>query len=523
MVSDTILQTRKILENDLWLFARAINPHYKYGEIHERVFRWLDDDGDARRKLALLPRGHLKSHCAAVWSVREITRNPWTSIVYLSAGEELAKAQIYSIKLMMLSKNYQHLWPEMINKNESQRELWNAFGFNVDHPERRERGTRDQTMLVRTVKSNAIGLHCDHVVFDDVVIPQFAYTETGRREVQRAIAQYSSILNPGGSIKAVGTRYHMKDAYIGWIEGVERIWDEERREFVGERLQWDVLEEKVEDKGDGTGTFLWPREYVSKDNIAYGYDVQELERIKAGYVANGENAQFWAQYYHETNSAEDNRVGSDHFSYYERKFVEVHNGRCSILTGGTKKRLNVFAAMDVAWTTKEKSDYTAIVVIGVDSDGYIYILDMDQFKTSMFSEYYDRVQNLQMQWGFRSIRVETNAGGKFVKQELETLVRRNGGSLVVDGKHVTGHDGKKYERHAAITEPRYHNKTILHYKGGYTSLLEEQVMLERPPHDDLLDALTAAIEISKPPIELSDDTNIIQFTRDSRFGGRRGR
>ena len=512
---------REAAEADLYTFAHLINPTYQYGEVHERVFRWMQDDEDSRRKLLLLPRGHLKSHCVAVWCAWEITRNPWTSIVYVSAGEDLAKDQVYAIKNMMVSDIYRAFWPEMINEREGDREHWSAFSFNVDHPERKKRRIRDHTMIVRTVKSNAIGLHGDHIVFDDVIVPAFAYSETGRREASRSLAQYTSILNPGGSIKCVGTRYHTQDAYDGMIKETYRIWDPELKEFSREAKLWDIMEEKTEDIGDGTGEFLWPRVVSPVDGRGYGFDIQNLEMIKADYRSRGQMTQFWAQYYNDPNNADDQRVSKDMFQYFDRKHLTVTSGKVYYKA----KRLNVFAAMDIATTDSEKSDYTAIAVVGVDSDGYIYVIDLDQFKTTVFQEYYDRVLALQLQWGFRKIRIETNSGGSYVKQELENLVRRNGGSLTIDGKATTSHDGKKAERHAAILEPRYCSQTILHFKGGHTSVLEEQIMLERPPNDDLEDALCAAVEISKPPGQqlgsvLTNRSNVVYNTR---FGGRTGR
>lgn len=512
---------RDSAEADLYTFAHLINPTYQYGEIHEHVFKWIQDDEEARRKLLLLPRGHLKSHCIAVWCAWEITKNPWTTIVYVSAGEDLAKDQVYSIKNMMTSDIYRTFWPEMINEREGDREHWSAFSFNIDHPERRKRMIRDHTMIVRTVKSNAIGLHADHVVFDDVVVPAFAYSEIGRREVSRSLAQYTSILNPGGSLKSVGTRYHAKDAYDGMLKETHRIWDPALKEFVREEKLWDVMEEKTEDVGDGTGEFIWPRTVSPTDGRSYGFDVQVLETIKADYRSRGQMTQFWAQYYNDPNNVEDQRIGKDMFQYYERKHLNVVGNKVYYKA----RQLNVFAAMDIATTNTETADYTAIAVIGVDVEGFIYVLDMDQFKTTAFQEYYERILSLQLQWGFRKIQIETNAGGGYVKQEVDNIIRKNGGSLTVIGRATTSHDGKKHERHAAILEPRYYNHTILHYKGGYTSLLEEQIMLERPPNDDLEDALCAAVEISKPPGSRASGmhtpkSNVIYNTR---FGGRMGR
>ena len=62
-------QAREVLENDLFLFAKYVNPHYMYGDIHAQVFKWLAEDGLHNHQLLLMPRGHLKSHCIAVWCV----------------------------------------------------------------------------------------------------------------------------------------------------------------------------------------------------------------------------------------------------------------------------------------------------------------------------------------------------------------------------------------------------------------------------------------------------------------------
>src|SRR5690606_3127438 len=130
-------------------------------------------------------------------------------------------------------------------------------------------------------------------------------------------------------------------------------------------------------------------------------------------------------------------------------------------------KLRLFAAMDVAGTGwKEKggnaADYTAIAVIGVDSEQNIYVLDLRQFKTSDFNEYYREVIDLQLYWNFRRITVETNSIGKQVKKALENLIYENGIRLVVDGDAKTWRDGSKQERHAAFLEPKYRQGKMLH-------------------------------------------------------------
>src|SRR5690606_38595621 len=115
------------------------------------------------------------------------------------------------------------------------------------HPARKAAGVRDCSVLIKTVGSTAIGLHCSHLVYDDVVVPKYAYSESGRLEVQRSVSQFASILNPNGIVKAVGTRYHPQDAYQSMIESTVALYNRETGQFEGEEKQWDVKEYVVED------------------------------------------------------------------------------------------------------------------------------------------------------------------------------------------------------------------------------------------------------------------------------------
>lgn len=517
---------RKAAEEDLWTFAKLVNYNYCYGDLHERVFRWFSSGDAGMRQLLLLPRGHLKSHCIATWVAWQITKRPWVSIVYLSAGDDLTKGQVYAIQNMISSDIYRRYWPTMTKPEEGKRARWSAYEIIVDHPARKNRGIRDSTLIGKTVKSNFTGLHADIIVFDDVVVPNNAYTEIGRGDVKRSLSQCTSILNAGGCIKAVGTRYHPQDAYFDMQEAVYKLWDEAEKEFISEEPLWDILEEVVEDEGDGTGNFLWPRTKSSVTEDWFGFDIQQLEIVRADYFSKGEQGQFYAQYYNNPNDDSTHMFDRSLFQYYDPKFITNTGG--SVAFKG--KRLNVFAAMDVAWTdisapTAKTADYTAIAVVGVDEDGYYYILDLDRFKTSNFQMYYDNVISLSSKWGFRKIMIETNAGGKLVAQEIERLARQAGGSLSVEKKANAGFGSKsKIMRQYAVVNPKYELRSIFHRRDGLFSALEEELILERPPHDDLVDALGMALEFSKPPMKtkkyLSEDRKIVT---DVRFGGRRSR
>lgn len=511
-------QAREVLEADLYQFARYINPQYCYGEVHEEVFRWLQEEGPNGHQLLLMPRAHLKSHCIAVWCVWWITKHPATSIVYLSAGEDLATVQIDTIKHMITSDRYRKLWPEMLNKEEGKRARWTAWGFSVDHPTRKMMGTRDMTLIIKTVKSNFTGLHCDVMIYDDIVVPNNAYTETGRREVKAAVSQCASIKNPGGITKAVGTVYHPSDIYNDFKCATVKHWDEDTGDFDNEEDLWEVREYELERHGDLTGDYLWPREVNPLDGRSYGFDIKVAASIKAQYFSLGENSQFYAQYYNKANDESSERVSRDAFQFYDPRFIQIgHDGNFYF----RDKRLNIIAAMDVAWTVNKGSDYTAIAVIGVTCDWDIFVLALDRFKTQDYNEYYQHVAALHAQWGFKKLHIETNAGGTLVAKEIKQKLKQNGATLIVDGKAATGNEGKKEEKHAAVLVPRVKNGQLFMAKGGLTQVAIEEIVLERPPHDDLKDVLTAAISNAHAPSRsnLQDVKSSRRVKFHKRFGG----
>jgi hypothetical protein len=72
----------------------------------------------------------------------------------------------------------------------------------------------------------------------------------------------------------------------------------------------------------------------------------------------------------------------------------------------------------------------------------------------------------------------------------------------------------------------YRNKSVYHTKGGYTKLLEEELSLTRPPHDDLKDSVWIAISNSKRPSRpkfATNRTNRNVVDAGSRFLNRRRR
>jgi hypothetical protein len=504
-------EIRKAAEDDLLYFAQLVSPLRIYGDIHKEVFQWISSEDHTTNQLLLLARGHQKSHCLAVWCAWWITKHPETTILYISATAELAEQQLVAIKNILDSSVYRTFWPNMLDPEEGRREKWSATKICVDHPARKEEGVRDPTVRTAGLTTNTCGLHADVIMGDDVVVPDNAYTEEGRRKVAASMSQMSSIKNAGGMIKCCGTTYHPKDIYSVWKE--QKVFDvDDDGEILGERDLWDILERPVEKDG----VFIWPRTHRG-DGKAFGFSHQILAQIKAEYL---DRVQFHAQYYLDPNDPESERISRGCFQYYNPKFIQMSGGRWTY----NGRPMNVYAHIDFAFSLKAGADYTAIVVIGIDADGMIYILDIDRFKTDKISEYFEHVLQLYTRWEFRKLRAEVTVAQQVIVRDLRDRFTKEGLSLSIDEFRPNRYMGAKEERMAAVLEPRYENQSIWHYKGGYIPMLEEELVLARPAHDDIKDALAAVIEIAVPPTSrrerLKKTSNIVSHPRFGGFGTR---
>ncbi len=512
-MNDKIRQIREAAEADLTTFIRLVHPQRALGGIHVEVCSWMTRQDRKSHQLILLPRDHGKSAMIAYRVAWEITRNPAVRILYLSATSTLAEKQLKFIQDILLSKKYRQYWPEMVNEQEGKREKWTGSEIAVDHPLRKAEAVRDPTVFTGGLTTGITGLHFDIIVYDDIVVPENAYTDEGREKVRRQYSMTASIQGTEGQSWAVGTRYHPSDIYSELLAMKVPDYDDDG-ELISEDPLFEIFERAVEDAGDGSGQYLWPKQ-ARYDGKFFGFDRKILEIKKAQYI---DKTQFRAQYYNDPNDAESAPISRDLFQYYNQNLVSVRNGQVLY----NSRRLNVFAAIDFAYSLNKRADSTSICIVGVDAFNTYYVLDIDRFKTDSIKEYYDRIFKLHNKWGFRKIRAEVTAAQAIIVNDLkENYIKPNGLSLSVEEFRPNRHMGNKEERIAATLNPRYENQQIYHYKGGNCELLEEELVLQNPPHDDIKDCLASCIGICVAPssaLFTERKTNYRQFT-NSRFGG----
>lgn len=502
-------QIREAAEADLLTFIRLVAPHLMVGAVHEELISWWQRQGAKENQLVLLPRGHMKSKLIAYRTAWWLTKHPETTILYVSATADLAEKQLYAIKQIIDSPIYRRYWKDMIHEEEGKREKWAVAEIAVDHPQRKLEGIRDASVKAVGLTSNTTGFHADVVVLDDIVVPGNAYTEDGREKVSSAYSQLASIENPGAFEWVVGTRYHPRDIYDTMVNMKEQIYNDEG-ELESEENVYELFQRVVETNGE----FLWAKQKRS-DGKSFGFDAKELARIKAKYV---DVTQFYSQYYNDPNNSEAANIDNDNFQYFDRAVLQNREGDWYI----RDRKLNVFAAIDFAFSLRKQADSTALVIVGVDHQANYYVLDIDRFKTDRIVDYYDHILRAWEKWGFRKLRAEVTVAQQTIVKELkDSYLKPNGIPLVIDEYRPTRHLGDKRQRINATLEPKYHNQQMWHYKGGNCQVLEEELSQVHPPHDDVKDALANAIAISVVPRQRSNGVSMMSSNvlTHSRFGG----
>ena len=508
----TIDEIRLRAEEDLEFFITLVAPQQVLGNCHREVCEWWTREDAKKFQLVLFPRDHGKSRLVAYRAAWTLAKDPTLRILYISATANLAEKQLGFIKGILSSEIFRRYWPDHIHKEEGKRARWSNSEIMLDHPDRKRENVRDPSIFTGGLTTSLTGLHCDVAILDDVVVAENALTAEGRDKVSSQYSLLASIEGAEAQEWVVGTRYHGSDLYQSLMEMRETLYDSEGN-ITGEDEIYEIFERPVEDMGDGTGQFLWPRQQ-RKDGKYFGFNQQILSQKRGKYL---DKAQFRAQYYNDPRDPDNVPVKREQIQYYERKFLTFDNGYLTY----KGSRLNVFAAIDFAFSLRSAADYTALVTVGVDSENNVYVLDIDRFKTDRISEYFDHIMDAQNKWQFRKMRAEVTVAQVAIVKQLKDLIRQHGLSLSIDEYRPNKQQGNKQERISSILEPRYDNMQVWHYRGGNIQYLEEELASRNPPHDDVKDALATAVDMAVLPMSSATHrkkSNIVWANQKFRAG-----
>lgn len=183
--------------------------------------------------------------------------------------------------------------------------------------------------------------------------------------------------------------------------------------------------------------------------------------------------------------------------------------------------LHTFAAVDLAATIADTSDYTAFTVGGIeveDNQSNHYLMHAERIRTDKISTIFENILVLYEKYRFKKLRIEAVGGFRLVAQDLANRLYETGVRIPIDVYIPPNNEGK-VARVNGILEPLYQSGAVYHFRGGYAQTLEDELVSINPANDDLKDSWAMCCDLMTRPVQRKQRKhhNVIQY--HPRFGG----
>jgi hypothetical protein len=184
---------------------------FDYTEVnwrtHGRVIQALESS--TQRKLLVLPRGSFKSSIACeAYPVWLLMNNPNLRILLDSEVYTNSKNFLRKIRALLEYEKVRDLFGSF-----GPTENWNEGELTISQ---RNKAFKEASITCSGIGAVKVGQHYDYIIFDDLNSPNNSNTPEGHQKVIDHYRMSISLLEPGGTIVVIGTRYHQNDI-IGWI------------------------------------------------------------------------------------------------------------------------------------------------------------------------------------------------------------------------------------------------------------------------------------------------------------------
>lgn len=457
---------------DLFLFNKYIlgvqtgQGKMPLADFHRDLCYFVQNQRD-RKKLILVPRGHLKSTLVTIgYSLFRIIENPNVRILILNATWQMAVDFLTEIK--------NHL-----EKNELLMEVYGTLAAgNTEWAQdritlaRSNQGLKGPTVWAAGVDTNLVGAHPDMIILDDVVNREIADSDENMHKVIMRYKDVLDLLEPGGQLIVIGTRWNDRDLYE-WILNPDNNVIAGFDVMVKPAFESDFGLTEIFQSGDGAGlvrNHLWPEKFSFKE-------LRDRFKGKGPY-------EFSSQYL-------NNPVPSEEADFKASWF---HYGHLADWHGRITNR---YMTIDPAISLRKEADYTAVMITDVDGYGTLFPVHIENLKIDP-TQLINLIFRLAENYHPRQIGIELVAFQKVLQYALNEEMKRRQRFLPITELQIQ--DRSKDERIRAL-QPLYANGKILHSKEVKNiTILEEQLLrFPRGKHDDVIDAFSATLDLIVPP------------------------
>lgn len=467
--SNTIAHLKERAKHQLYFMAKGV---MRYKDInmatHGAFCRFIQDEKKDRR-LALMPRGHLKSSIATEADcVRLGVKDPDGARI-LIVNEIIDNSVAFQKTIMQqFEKNpiLRTLFPELILDRFSGPGIsWSSVGATLP----RSTTYKEPTWMPMGIGNAAVSKHFSHVKIDDIIGLEAKKSPAKMKEAlgwnrnieSLAIDAFSSIFD------WIGTRWLKNDVYGDLIDRYDAdrlaifhraVVDEAGELIFPQKYDWRFLAPIRDTTPD-----VWFAQYMNDPTSAMGLDF-DVTNLRYYRFDNDGNVVF----------KENKRESKWHWQNLDR-----------ILT------------VDPNSGAKTAPDEASCIVSGLAPDDRAFVL-ADKSGRPSSSELVDWIFDLAMRWRPRKVVIE-QAGQQNTLHYFEKKMKDMGMYFMVEpAKHM---NRVKEDRIRTALEPLVATQR-LYVLASQTQLVEQIKNFPDVKNDDRVDALAYAIEHWRKPLGL---------------------
>lgn len=436
-------------------------------DFHKDLCHFIETNTH-RKKLALMPRGHLKTTVITVgYCLQRIARDPKVRILIANATGTMAEAMLSQIKKHL---QYNDTFKQYFGDLVTNAPVWRDNMITLPTGEGSYQ-SKEATVTAYGLGGSLVSQHYDMIIIDDAHNRENVNTKDQIEKVKQSYRDLLDLLEPGGQLIIIGTRWHDDDLY-GEVMDKNNPQAAEFDVF----LRQAVTNIKLGREANGhykieSGDVLWPEKYSLKalSILLNEKGLYEFSNQYQNVVTDDENAVFHKSWFREYDP-----------------------------TDSKDRKMTRFTAIDPAISLKERADFTAIVTIGMDVLGKLYVLEVkrghyteDQMIEELFltNEIYHPI----------SICIETVAFQKTLQHYIMKEIKRRGRTLPLN--EVLPESDESKEKRIRLLQPMYMRGDILHSNSvaNIEYLEDELLRFPKGKNDDVIDALAYAVRASFPP------------------------
>lgn len=385
------------------LLAKNFDEATKIPWFHEEF--WELCCSDSRYVAIAAPRGHAKSTSITLsYGLAAMLFRDRKFVIIVSDTESQAILFLNQIKSELLD-------------NEELRALFGIESLEKDTERdiivKMADGHRFR-VVARGSQQNVRGLlwngqRPDLILGDDLENDEIVLNSDRREKFRRWMyGALLPILSPRGIVRIVGTILHL-DSFLNRVMPDEAskftIQDELKSYSIKEDQFWKSVKYKAHNSD--YSKILWTARW----------DKKKLQTIRAKYVEEGLPDVYSQEYL--------NQPLDESRAYFKKhEFKNIEERTLEHIIGGALE-LNYYVGVDLAISDKERADYSAFVVVGVDSSNKMYVVEVIRDRMDSL-EILETIFYLQRKYNPESFCIERGQLEKALKPFLvEEAFKRN--------------------------------------------------------------------------------------------------